>query len=92
MIRHAHGIDVLVHECTESGTWAKERASHQIDTSHIKHSHTQPDQLGLVARDAAAKKLVATHMNPKSVPDELKSIIARDYDGPITIGADLMTV
>jgi hypothetical protein len=36
--------------------------------------------------------LVATHMNPKSVPDELKSIIARDYDGPITIGADLMTV
>ena len=92
LVRHAHQVDVLVHECTEANTWAKERASSQIDTSHIAHSHTQPAQLGLVARDAAAKMLVATHMNPKSVPDELKSIIARDFDGPTIIGEDLMTV
>ena len=92
LIRHAHGVDVLVHECTETSTWKKEGASSQIDTSHIGRSHTQPDQLGLVARDAAAKRLVATHMNPKSVPDELKTTIARDFDGPIVIGEDLMTI
>ena len=92
LIRHAHGVDVLVHECTEAGTWAKERQSSQIDTSHIQHSHTQPEQLGLVARDAEVKTLVATHMNPKSVPDELQTIIARDFAGPITIGKDLLTI
>ncbi len=83
---------MLVHECTEAGTWAKERQSSQIDTSHIQHSHTQPEQLGLVARDAEVKTLVATHMNPKSVPDELQTIIARDFAGPITIGEDLLTI
>lgn len=92
LIKHAQRVDVLVHECTESGAWAKERESSQIDTSHIQHSHTQPEQLGLVARDAEVKTLVATHMNPTSVSDEMKTTIARDYAGPITIGEDLMTI
>jgi ribonuclease Z len=92
LIKHAHGVDVLVHECTEANTWTKERESSQIDASHIAHSHTQPEQLGLVARDAGVKSLVATHMNPKSVPEELGSIIARDFAGPITVGEDLMTI
>lgn len=92
LIRHARGVDVLVHECTESSAWAKEHQSGQIDTSHIEHSHTQPAELGVVAREAAAKTLVATHMNPKSVPDELKTTIARDFAGPITIGEDLMKI
>jgi hypothetical protein len=46
----------------------------------------------MVARDAAPKLLVTTHMNPFSEPEELRKIICRDYSGPLTIGEDLMTL
>lgn len=92
LIRHAMDVDVLVHECTEAGAWKKEGAARQIDTSHIERAHTQPDQLGTIAREARAKTLVATHLNPQSDPAELQAIIARDYAGPILIGEDLMRV
>jgi ribonuclease BN (tRNA processing enzyme) len=54
--------------------------------------HTQPDQLGRVAREARARQLVVTHLMPGSVPDELREAAARDYAGPIVIGEDLAEV
>lgn len=92
LIRHVQGVDVLVHECTEANSWKKESAATQIDTSHISRAHTQPDQLGRVAQEANAKTLVATHLNPKSDPEELHTIISRDFDGTVIIGEDLMTI
>lgn len=87
LIRHAHGVDLLVHECTEDATWPDPR----IDHSLTGKSHTGPDKLGLVAAEAAPKVLVTTHMNPDTVPQVLRERIAQDFDGPIVVGEDLMT-
>ncbi|MBT3991265.1 MAG: MBL fold metallo-hydrolase [Rhodospirillaceae bacterium] len=90
LIKHASGVDLLVHECTEANTWSKEHGSGQIDTHHIELAHTQPEQLGLIGRDAGVKELVVTHMNPQTIPENIHSTISRDFDGPLTIGEDLM--
>jgi ribonuclease BN (tRNA processing enzyme) len=54
--------------------------------------HTQPDQIGRVAREAKPGQLVLTHLMPGSVPGELREAAARDYAGPIVIGEDLAEV
>lgn len=53
--------------------------------------HTVSDQVGKVASETGAGKLVLTHFVPpkfdkKSLLDEVR----RDFDGPIIIGEDLM--
>ena len=53
--------------------------------------HTVSDQVGKVASEAGARKLVLTHFVPpkfdeKSLLDEVR----RDFDDPIIIGEDLM--
>ncbi len=96
LIKHAHGVDILVHECMHSakvpfipGTgW--DSPEHRLES--MARYHTFPEKLGLVARDAAPKMLVTTHMVPASDPAELLEIIGRDYSGPVTIGEDLMTI
>jgi ribonuclease BN (tRNA processing enzyme) len=54
--------------------------------------HTQPDQIGLVAREARARALVLTHLMPGSDPAELRAAAARQYGGPVAVGEDLMEV
>ena len=95
VIKHAHGVDLLVHECMHSakapfkpgGGW--ESAEHRIEA--MARYHTFPDKLGLVAKDAKPKVLMTTHMVPFSEAWELREIVGRDFSGPIVIGEDLMT-
>ena len=96
LVKHAHGVDVLVHECMHSAKapfipgsgWESKEQRLEAMAKY----HTFPDQLGLVARDAAPKLLATTHMNPVSEAWELQEIISRDHSGPLIIGADLMTI
>jgi ribonuclease Z len=96
LIKHAFGADILVHECMHASKvsfiagagW--ESAEQRLEA--MAHYHTFPEQIGLVARDAAPKLLVTSHMNPVSVPAELREIIGRDYSGALTNGEDLMTL
>ena len=96
LVKHAYRVDLLVHECMDAAKvpfvpgsgW--ESAEQRLDA--MARYHTFPDQLGMVAKDAAPKLLVTTHMNPFSEPEELRKIIGRDYSGPLTIGEDLMTL
>jgi ribonuclease BN (tRNA processing enzyme) len=96
LVRHAHKADVLVHECMQSSRtpfvagagWTS--AEQRLEA--MARYHTFPDQLGLVARDAAPGLLVTTHMVPASEPWELREIVGRDYAGPLVIGEDLLTL
>jgi ribonuclease BN (tRNA processing enzyme) len=54
--------------------------------------HTQPADIGRVARDARAKKLVITHLMPGSVPTELAVAAERDFAGAVAVGEDLAEV
>lgn len=95
LVRHAHGVDVLVHECmllksgmATSSAWGDEENRRKRMESY----HTFPEKLGLVAKDAAPKLLVTSHMTPIGVTGEINEIIARDYSGPLVIGEDLMSI
>jgi ribonuclease BN (tRNA processing enzyme) len=96
VIRHAHGADILVHECVDSRksnlSSSPAFASPEERLKHMAAIHTFPEFLGPIARDASVKTLVTTHMVPASVPEELTATIARDFSGEIIIGEDLMQI
>jgi ribonuclease BN (tRNA processing enzyme) len=96
VIRHAHGADILVHECVDSRksnlSASPAFASAEERLKHMAAIHTFPEFLGPIARDASVKTLVTTHMVPASVPEELMATIARDFSGEIIIGEDLMQI
>ena len=96
LIRAAYRVDCLVHECCEMAktSWYPGCGWPSLDEKirDLASYHTQPDQLGGVAREARAKQLVVTHLMPGSVPEELREAIARDYTGPTVIGEDLQRV
>jgi ribonuclease Z len=94
LIRWSYRADCLVHECCEMAktSWYPGCgwATKEDKIRDLAGYHTQPDQLGAVAKEAKARQLVVNHLMPESVPDELRDQIARDYAGPIIIGEDLL--
>jgi len=96
LIRWSYRVDCLVHECCEMAktSWYPGCGWPTLEEKvrDLASYHTQPDQLGRVAREAKAKALAVTHLMPASVPGELREAIARDYAGPVTIGEDLQQV
>lgn len=52
------------------------------------------DSVGRIARKARVKKLVLTHFRraPDAVIQSIASDVARDYDGPVVLGSDLLEV
>jgi ribonuclease BN (tRNA processing enzyme) len=52
------------------------------------------DSVGRIARKARVKKLVLTHFRraPDAVIQSIASDVARDYDGPLVLGSDLLEV
>ena len=94
LMRWSRGVDLLIHECCEMAktSWSPGCGWPTLEEKirDLASYHTQPDQLGRVAREAKARHLVVTHLMPGSVPDELRDTVARDYTGPITIGEDLL--
>ena len=96
LIRASYRVDCLVHECCEMAktSWTPGCGWPTLEDKirSLASYHTQPDQLGRVAREARAKQLVVTHLMPGSVPDELREAAASDYAGPVVIGEDLAEV
>jgi ribonuclease Z len=96
LIRWSYRADCLIHECCEmtKTSWHPGCGwpTREDKIKDLASYHTQPDQVGVVAAEARAKRLVLTHLMPGSVPDELRDAAARHYAGPVTIGQDLMTV
>ena len=96
LIRWSYRADCLIHECCEMAktSWFPGCGWETLEDKirDLASYHTQPDQLGRVAKEAKAKQLVVTHLMPGSVPDELRELIAGDFPGPTTIGEDLLEV
>jgi len=96
LVRWAHGVDCLVHECCEMAktSWAPGCGWATIEDKirDLAAYHTQPDQIGLVAKEAHAKALVMTHLMPGSDPEALRAAARKHYAGPVAVGEDLMEV
>jgi ribonuclease BN (tRNA processing enzyme) len=54
--------------------------------------HTKPFQVGKIAAEANAGKLVLTHLWSEKEEDRLKAEVAAHYSGEIVVARDLMRV
>jgi ribonuclease BN (tRNA processing enzyme) len=102
LVRLARGADTLVHEvyddglpddeedagaATEEEAWEAQRRHH-----HMVTSHTGLSEVGAVAAEAGARRLVLTHFIPgdDAQPDVHWLEGIKDFDGEVVVAADLM--
>lgn len=102
LVQHAQGVDVLVHEVYSAAAAVArrarllaaapaERAVQALDS--IFHYHTSSAELGQVATQAGAPRLVLNHILLwGATAAAVEADIAADYRGKITTGEDLMTI
>ena len=90
----ARGADLLLHEVfvhREMQPIEGRRTAETIE--RVASYHTLSSDVGKVAARAGAKWLALTHFVPPDCDTEaLLEEITADFDGPVTIGADLMTL
>lgn len=98
LITLARSADILVHEVFddtapagpedgEDETWEAQRRRH-----HLVTSHTPLNEVGRVAAEAGARRLVLNHFVPgdDALPDEHWVRGVRDFDGQVLVGHDLL--
>lgn len=101
LVRLAQGTDLLVHEVYDDG--AIEEAApgdHTEDAReearrrhHMVTSHTALSEVGGVAAEAGARRLVLTHFVPgdDALPDRhWIDRVSKDFDGEVVVGHDLL--
>jgi ribonuclease Z len=94
LIRHAMGIDLLVHEVAA----ARPELMTNPQVKRVIGHHTTPQEAGTVFSRARPKLAVFTHLvmiaRDKVAPltvDELIAQTRETYDGPLQVGEDLMS-
>jgi ribonuclease Z len=94
LIQHSQGVDILVHEVIQRDPGAANITDPWLAGRRraVNAYHTPSDEVGKIARDAAAKQLVLSHLVMRGGgPDALLEDVSKDYSGPITVGEDLQT-
>ena len=100
----AHGADILVHEVVDVAgieQVLKQRESGADGTQariealmkHMRDEHSTPQEVGRLARQAAVKMVVLTHVIPGRASDRdetYASGVKQFYAGPVVVGRDLM--
>lgn len=71
----SRGCDLLVLECS-------------LPESMAIPEHLTPQQCGAIARIAAPRTLVLTHLYPPVEAEDIMDLVRDDYDGPIVIAHD----
>jgi ribonuclease BN (tRNA processing enzyme) len=99
VVRLAQGADLLVHEAMHAQAML-DCGTPEPFVRMLRRSHTDVTEVGAVARQAGVGQLVLSHLipvapgrNPQPAI-EAESWLAparADYDGPVTLGADLMS-
>jgi len=100
LVRLAGSADILVHEVFDDAAlergpdegddedaWEAERRHH-----HLVTSHTPLSEVGGVAAEAGARRLVLTHFVPgdDTLPDEHWVAGVGDFEGEVVVGRDLL--
>ena len=91
LIRHAQGVDLLVHEVTAV---AGSAAEDPRQLKRIGANHTTPEQAGEVFARTKPRLAVYNHLLlfGSATPDDLIPATRRKYDGPLMVGEDLLQV
>ncbi|GAA5613549.1 MBL fold metallo-hydrolase [Streptomyces platensis] len=90
LVQLAHDTDLLVHEAVPDAAMQ----APGLTGSHSRASHTALSQVGGIAQRCGARRLVLSHIGsgtsqPIDSPQWTRTV-KQTYDGPVTVGADLM--
>jgi ribonuclease Z len=90
----AQGADLLLHEVFVHREMKPEEGVRTAETiDQVASYHTLSSDVGKVAAKAGVKWLALTHFVPPDCDTEaLEKEVAADFDGPVTMGEDLMTL
>lgn len=97
LIRLATGSDVLVQEVIDPD-WVAERfpkpmtPDQAAKARHLIEAHTDVNDVGPLARAARVKSVVLSHLGPADPSPERWARARKGYDGPVTVGRDLMWI
>jgi ribonuclease Z len=90
----ARGADLLVHECFIHGAMKPEPGLRtEAGLRNVAAYHTLSSEVGKIAATAGVGCLVLNHFVPTRFDKTaLVAEVRRDYDGPLVIGEDLMSL
>jgi len=92
LIRHAQGVDVLIHEVASPATFQRAGATPERTKSVIAH-HVTPEQAGEVFSRTKPKLAVYSHIVlPSATEQDLIPPTRKTYSGPLELGEDLMVI
>ncbi len=92
LIRHAQGVDLLVHEVASPETFQRAGAPPERAKSVVAH-HVTPEQAGEVFSRTKPKLAVYSHIVlPTATDEDLIPPTRKTYSGPLEVGEDLMVI
>lgn len=92
LIKHAQGIDLLIHEVAVPGSFQRAGVNAERVKSVLDH-HVTPEQAGEVFLATKPRLAVFSHIvQPDATEQEMLSGVRRTYAGPVEIGEDLMVI
>jgi ribonuclease Z len=92
LIRHAQGVDLLVHEVASPESFQRAGVRPERASSVIAH-HVTPEQAGEVFAKTKPKLAVYSHIvQPDAGEQDLMPPTRKTYAGPVEIGEDLMVI
>lgn len=91
LIRHAQGVDVLIHEVIDPIAFATESFGTPEQRQIVIDHHTTPEQAGTVFKRVKPRLAVYSHIAPASTTNLIPQT-RKTYDGPLEVGEDLMSI
>lgn len=92
LIRHAQGVDLLIHEVAAPETFQRAGTPPERAKSVVAH-HVTPEQAGEVFSRTKPKLAVYSHIVlPTATEQDLIPPTRKTYQGPLELGEDLMVI
>jgi ribonuclease Z len=92
LIRHAQGVDLLVHEVASPETFQRAGVRPERAKSIVAH-HVTPEQAGEVFSRTKPKLAVYSHIVLGTATEQdLVPPTRKTYSGPLEVGEDLMVI
>jgi ribonuclease Z len=92
VVRHARGVDLLIHEVASPESFQRAGVPAARTASVLAH-HTTPEQAGEIFTRAKPKLAVYSHIVlPSATQQDLLPPTQKKYTGPVELGEDLMVI
>ena len=94
LLKYCKGVDLIIHEAICPDWFRDHRpgfSEKQIQA--VVDHHTTPEQAGIIFKSISPRLAVYSHIeNEPASKSELMTSTRKNYDGPLIVGEDLMTI